>query len=237
MEKETAEIADVPADRAVKFNVDGAGNYRVQYDEASWKLLLAELPKLSVPDRVNLLSDTWALVQANRAPLSLYLGLVEKMPGKTELAEREQIMTAFAPIGGVLAEEPRGALPEIRHLDSAAELRRTRLGTESRRSAARGCAARQPDHGAREIGRRRNHRRSRERFARYLADRKSLAPDLRLPVLAVVGRYADEATWNKLHELARKSTGIEEKQNYYAALTAATDPKLARTRVADRAHR
>ena len=60
-------------DRAVKLNVAGAGNYRVQYDEVSWKLLLAELPKLSCADRVNLLSDAWALVQANRAPLSLYL--------------------------------------------------------------------------------------------------------------------------------------------------------------------
>src|SRR5213078_3418798 len=27
---------------AIKLNVEGAGNYRVQYDEASWKLLLAD---------------------------------------------------------------------------------------------------------------------------------------------------------------------------------------------------
>ena len=58
----------------------------------------------------------------------------------------------------------------------------------------------------------------------------SLPPDLRAPVFAVVGRYADEATWNKLHELGMKTTSIEEKQNYYDALACATDPKLiART--------
>src|SRR5438067_816148 len=56
---------------------------------------------------------------------------------------------------------------------------------------------------------------------------KLLLPDLRPSVLAVVGRYADEATWNKLHELGLKTTSIEEKQYYYDALACATDPKLA----------
>jgi aminopeptidase N len=60
-----------------------------------------------------------------------------------------------------------------------------------------------------------------------LAEPKSLAPDLRAPVLAIVGRYADDATWNTLHELGLKTTSIEEKQNYYDALAAAIDPKLA----------
>jgi aminopeptidase N len=67
----------------------------------------------------------------------------------------------------------------------------------------------------------------RERFQKFLADPKSLAPDLRATVFAVVGRYADEATWNTLHELGLKTTSIEEKQNYYDALACALDPKLA----------
>jgi hypothetical protein len=45
-------------------------------------------------------------------------------------------------------------------------------------------------------------------------------------VLNVIGRYADEKTWNKLHELGLKTTSIEEKQNYYNALTKAIDSKL-----------
>jgi aminopeptidase N len=67
----------------------------------------------------------------------------------------------------------------------------------------------------------------RERFQKFLTDRTSLPPDLRLPVLSVAGRYADEATWNKLHELGLKTTSIEEKRNYYEALASAIDPKLA----------
>jgi len=49
---------------------------------------------------------------------------------------------------------------------------------------------------------------------------------LRSAVFAVIGRYADEATWNRLHELGLRTTSIEEKQNYYNALAAATDPTL-----------
>ena len=66
-----------------------------------------------------------------------------------------------------------------------------------------------------------------KRFEKFVADPASLAPDLRASVFMVVGQNTDEATWNKLHELGLKTTSIEEKQNYYDALTAAHDPKLA----------
>ncbi|MGZ5003018.1 MAG: ERAP1-like C-terminal domain-containing protein, partial [Chthoniobacterales bacterium] len=72
----------------------------------------------------------------------------------------------------------------------------------------------------------------RERFEKYLAHPASLSPDLRAPVLAVVGRYADEKTWNKLHELGLKTTSIEDQQNYYEALACTTDPKLVKKTVA-----
>ncbi len=49
---------------------------------------------------------------------------------------------------------------------------------------------------------------------------------MRAPIFSVVGHYADEATWNKLHELGLATTSIEEKQNYYDALAGARDPKL-----------
>src|SRR5207249_3689951 len=72
MTRKLDSIHNIPADRALKLNVNGAGNYRVEYDELSGKLLLGALKDLDVEDRVNLLSDSWALVQANRAPIALY---------------------------------------------------------------------------------------------------------------------------------------------------------------------
>jgi aminopeptidase N len=227
----TSKTIDLPgtwANRAMKLNVAGAGNYRVQYDEASWKLLLEELPKLNSADRVNLLSDAWAMVQANRAPLSLYLDLVEKLPTKTELAEREQIMHVFDFINRLLSGEPQrpefqkyarsilrpsfeqvGWEPKSGEPTKIVLLRGSlidALGQLNDEEIVAGCRA---------------------RFEKYLSDPKSVAPDLRPHVFAVAGRYADEATWNKLHELGLKTTSIEEKQNYYDALACALDPKLA----------
>jgi aminopeptidase N len=68
----------------------------------------------------------------------------------------------------------------------------------------------------------------RERFQAYIANPESLAPDLRPAVLSVVGRHADQRTWIELHQLGLRTTSIEEKQNYYDALAAAMDPKLAK---------
>jgi aminopeptidase N len=228
MTTKSMELPNSSGDRAIKLNVEGAGNYRVQYDDASWKLLLANLPKLSVPDRVNLLSDAWAMVQAKRAPLSLYLDLVQKLPTKTELPEREQIMHVFDFMNRLLAGTPEreqfrkyarmvlrpsfdvvGWDPKPDEPVKIAALRASlikALGDLEDKEIVAGCQ---------------------ERFQKYLAEAKSLAPDLRPSVLSVVGRYANEATWSKLHELGLKTTSIEEKANYYNALAAAIDPKLA----------
>src|SRR5713226_7905283 len=218
----------VPSDRALKLNADGAGNYRVEYDETSWKLLLDALPKLNVPDRVNLLGDAWARVQSNRAPLSLYLGLIEKLPSLSELAEEEQIINTFDFINRLLVGssarekfqagarsilrpsfDQLGWEPKKDETPRAASLRGSliaALGDLNDQEIVAGC---------------------RERFQKYLVDPPSLAPDLRAPVCSVVGHYADEATWNKLRELGLATTSSEEKQNYYDALAGARDPKLA----------
>jgi aminopeptidase N len=220
-------LQNIPVDRALKLNAEGAGNYRVEYDEPSWKLLLDALPKLSVADRVNLLGDAWAFVQANRTPLSTYFGLIERLPPGVELAEREQIINAFDYIDRLLGgnpaqekfqnyarsilrpgfdqlgwapkkdEEPRAALLRASLIDALGDLNDQEIVAGSR-----------------------------ERFQKYLVDPASIAPDLRPSIFRVVGHYAGEATWNKLHELGLKTTSTEEKQNYYNALAAARDPSL-----------
>jgi len=229
MTSKTDILQNIPADRALKLNVKGAGSYRVEYDEPSWSLLLEALPKLGVEDRVNLLSDAWALVQADRAPVSLYFGLVEKLPASTDIAEREQIVNVVDFINGLLVGNPerekfqryaRSLLrptfetlswdPKQGEPPTTGNLRASlieALGDLNDPEIVAGC---------------------RERFEKYLANPASLAPDLRPAIFAIVGRYADEKTWTKLHELGVRTTSIEEKQNYYNALAGATDPKLVK---------
>jgi aminopeptidase N len=229
MNSETDILQNVPSEHALKLNVNGAGNYRIDYDEASWNLLLQALPDLSVEDHVNLLSDAWAFFQANRASVSLYFGLVEKLPPSTAVAEREQIIHVVEFVNGLLVDTPerekfqryaRSLLrPTFEALGwevkegeplTAGNLRASlvaALGNLNDEQVIADCRA---------------------RFAKYLAAPASLAPDLRPAVFTVVGRYADEKTWNQLHELGLKTTSIEEKQNYYNALAYATDPGLVK---------
>jgi aminopeptidase N len=227
MTDKTAALDNIPADRALKLNVNGAGNYRVEYDARSWKLILEALQKLGTEDRVNLLSDAWALVQAGRAPVSFYFGLVETLPASTDLAEREQIIEVLEFMNRLLIGSPQckkfqqyarsvlrstfaklGWEPKTGEPPGAANLRASlirALGDFNDSEIIAGC---------------------RERFEKYLSDPASLAPDLRPAVLSVVGRYANEKTWNKLHELGLKTTSIADKQNYYNALAQATDQTL-----------
>jgi len=229
MTKKLDSIHNIPADRALKVNVNGAGNYRVEYDQVSWKLLLRALKNLGVEDRVNLLCDTWALVQANRVPIAVYFELVEKLPPSTELAEREQIIHVLDFINRLLSgsserqEFQRYARSLLRPTFDAigwetkpgeqtatANLRAsliTALGNLNDPKIVADC---------------------REHFRAYVANPKSLPPDLRPAVFSIVGRYADESTWNELHQLGLKTTSIEEKQNYYDALACAIDPKLVK---------
>ena len=226
-------VQNIPTDRALKLNLNGAGNYRAEYDAPSWKLLLEALPKLGVEDRVNLLSDAWALVQADRAPIALYFGLVEKLPASTELAEREQIINVLDSVNRLLVGNPqrekfqRYARSLLRPTFEKVGWELTKGEVAAATNLRAGLISALGDLNDPEIiaG-------CRERFEKYLANPASLAPDLRPSVLAVVGRYADEKTWSKLHELGLKTTSIEEKQNYYSALAESIDPKLVQKTLA-----
>jgi aminopeptidase N len=233
MSGKTDVLDKIPADRALKLNVNGAGNYRVEYDQPFWNLLLKALPELGVADRVNLLSDAWALVQANRAPVSQYFELVEKLPAAIDLAESEQVINVLDFINGLLIGNPQREKFQ-RYARSILRPTFKVLGWDAKKGEPPTCS---------------NLRASliralgdlddpeiiagcRERFERFLSDPASLPPDLRPSVLAVVGRYGDENTWTKLHELGRKTTSIEEKQNYYNALACAIDPRLVKKTLA-----
>ena len=222
------QLPKIPSNRAVKINANGAGNYRVQYDDQSWKALLAALPKLNLQDRVNLLCDAWALAQANRADISLCLELISKLRPGYELAERDQIVNMFDYINRLLTGDP---VREKFQSYAQSILRPTfnGLGWEPKRNESTRDALLRASliQALGDLNDQEIIAGCKKRFEKFAADPGSLPPDLRMPVCFVVGQNADEPTWNKLHELGVKTTSIEEKQNYYDALAAARDPKLA----------
>ena len=154
---------------------------------------------------------------------------MEKLPASTELAEREQIIHVFDFINRLLTGSPEQEKFQ-RYVRSLLRPTFEAVGWETK-----------PD----EQSTTRNLRGSlitalgnlndpkivagcRERFKAFLTNPESIPPDLRPAVFSVVGRYADESTWNELHQLGLKTTSIEEKQNYYDALAGAVDRKLVK---------
>ena len=227
MSDKTAALEDVPADRALKLNVEGAGNYRVAYDEASWKLLLATLPGMNVPDQVNLLSDAWAFVQAGRQPLKFYTDLIDRLPPSTALAVREQIINAFNSIDHLLvgtAEQEtfrryaRGVLrPTLDTLGFRAKADEPMTASLLRGSLMQTLGL----FGDEDV-----IKTCRQSFDSYLKNPASIPSDLRAPTFVIVMRYGDATAWQKLHELRLKTASTEDKQYYYDALAFSTDPKL-----------
>ncbi len=73
---------------------------------------------------------------------------------------------------------------------------------------------------------------ARRRFALFVKDNGSLSTALRGPVTAVVGRYADRATYDTLLALGRKTSNTDERVRYYGALAGARDSALAQATLA-----
>ncbi|MGI8889667.1 MAG: M1 family metallopeptidase [Chthoniobacterales bacterium] len=224
---------ELSKDKAIKFNVGDAGYYRVQYDPASWQLLTAQLPQLSEADRVNLLTDAWALVEAKREPVAHYLGLLDPVMNDDQLAVYDQIIDTFSFINRLLAGDPlrpqfqqyarallRPAFDRVGWDPQPAESSKTAflraslirgLGLLNDSDVIAGC---------------------RSRFDGYLKHPGTLAPDLRPVVLAVVGRYADSGTWEKLHKLGLQTDSTETRQYIYEALASSLDPRLTSRAIA-----
>ncbi len=221
-----AKIDGIPESAALKLNVDGAGNYRVRYDERSWSEILRAFKEMSVADRVNLLGDQWALFQAGLVPWQNYAELVRLRPSVNELAEVEQIIGVFESIDLLLDGSDRQSAfrdyarktlrPTFDELGWDAKPGEPPRSTNLRASVITALGDLGDAHVKAECA---------HHFT-DLSEGKKVAPDMRRPILLVTGQYADEKTWNKLHELGLGTVNIGEKQDFYEALARAGDAAL-----------
>ena len=60
-------------DEPVKANAGNIGYYRVQYDGTTLGRLIAAYRKLTPEDRLNLVADTWGMVETGLADFSAYV--------------------------------------------------------------------------------------------------------------------------------------------------------------------
>jgi aminopeptidase N len=214
-------------DAVQKANLGEDGYYRVAYDAASLKPLVAHFTEFGPADRANLLGDQFAMFQAGRAALDTYLDMLPALKDETDIAVWQDTLQHLAALDNLTrgaAARPafrafaRGLIrPEFARLGWDAKPGESFLAALLRPAVIAALGAfDDPDITAEA------HR----RFEAFVANPATLPPDLRAPVLTIVGHHADQATWDQLRKLGEAATSTEEKLRYFGAMAAASDPKL-----------
>jgi aminopeptidase N len=221
-------VAAGRCDQPLSVNADAIGYFRASYDAATLANNTRAFGTLPAGDQVAMLDDQWALVAAGASPLPTYLALAnapgseliprawEQIAGALEtieFAERatpgHDAFTAYArsllaPAYARLGKNPKpGETPDLRRL------RRMLFGDLGLWGDPAVLAE------------------ARLRFAAFEEDHKSIAPDDQGVMLAIVAHYADAATFERLHALAKGAHDAAELRRYYSALTQVADPALA----------
>jgi aminopeptidase N len=215
-------------DGVVMANFGNAGYYRVSYPPALLQKLARRINTLPPEDRLNLLGDAWAMVEAQRDSATNYLDLVAALHGEKTSAIWQSVLRNLDYIDRLERGRPERAAYRLRMIELVRP-QLERLGWEQQpgepapdtllRSSVISTLG---DFGDSEV-----IASARERFRKFLEQPDSLAPNLRPCVMGIVGRYSDRATYDQLHKLAQDAKSTEEQRRYYGAMAAARDPSLA----------
>ncbi len=220
-------------DSPVKANLGENGYYRTQYDAASLQALSKVLPSLAPADRANLLGDQFALFVADRSGLADYLNLLNGLKDEQNIAVWTDTLAHLQRLDRALVGSPLRA----RFDTFAVGLIRpaaARLGWDAKPGEPFVDVLLRPQLIAALGGFNdpatlaEAHR----RFDAFVQNPASLSPDLRAPVLTMVGHSADQATYDTLKRLGIAATGTEEKLRYFTAMAGAANPKLVAQSVA-----
>jgi aminopeptidase N len=227
-----AEIDAGSCGEAVKVNLGDAGYYRVEYGPRSQTALTKSLALMAPEDRVNFISDSWALMQAGRAEPSSYLALVEALRADDHRVVWDQVIGALGRLDHLALGRPeRPALQAY----ARARLRPLfdRLGWDDKGTGDDDALLRASliwtlgEFGDGDI-----LAEARRRFAAFVQNPPSLPNALRDAVTHLVGLSADRAGYDTLLALARKTTVTNERIRYYYAAAGARDAALARDTLA-----
>jgi aminopeptidase N len=217
---------------AVKVNLGDVGYYRVEYGPIDRAALAKSLAAMAPEDRLNFLSDSWAMVVAGRAAPPSYLGLIEQIGGDDHRAVWDQVIGTLSNLNRLARD--RAERPALQAYERAS-LRPLfdRLGWNAAGSGDDEALLRASlIQALGEMGDADVLTEAKNRFAGFLQDPKSLPTSLRDAVSHLVGISADREGYDTLVALARKSTVTNERLRYYYAAASARDPALARATLA-----
>ena len=227
------EIVGSRCGEPTKLNLGDVGYYRVDYDAATRAALAKSVKQMAPADRVNLLADTWAMVEAGRATPAAFFDLLDQFAGEESRAVWEQVIRIFSRIDHLQWGRPQRAAFQA-YARSVLRPAFDRLGWDAAvseqadqallRSRLIGMLGAFGDEAILAEARR--------RFALFVKDPAALSTDLRDVVTHLAGRTADRVTYDTLIGMARKTTNTDERVRYYSAAAGALDPAFAKETLA-----
>src|SRR5260221_292567 len=212
---------------AMLANAGDTGYYRSQYDDRSFRRLVPALRRLPASDRLRLLSDTFALVQAGRADTTRYLALVENLGAETDRTIWEHVTAALRFLRELI-DSPGDQAVFDRYVARLLETPFASAGWDPRpgEPADTPLVRRSLIEALGRAGREAVVREAQSRFAARA--QRPIDPAIRPAVLNVVGRYADPPTFDTLLERMRSATDVADKWEAQSALRQVRDPGLLR---------
>jgi aminopeptidase N len=215
-------------DEPLSVNAGAIGFYRVLFDEPSLQINTKAFGTLPDGDRIALLDDQWALVQAGAQKLPTYLALASSMGSNLDERAWTQILGAL----GEIEYDERGTPGHDAFAAYACGIIKPvakRLGWDANadeppgiQKIRRAVLSDLGDWGDDAV-----IAEARKRFAAFLKDRSAIRPDDQGMVLGIVAQNADESAFQQLHEVAKSARDETELRRFYVALMLVRDPKLA----------
>ncbi len=214
-------------DEPLSANAGDLGFYRVAYDDATLATDRKNFAALPDTDKIALLDDEWALVQAGAARLGAYLSLASSMGADMDARAWTQIADALYTI----EVNERGTPGH----DAFAAYARTTVRPAFDRVGWDPKPGERPGTGdvrravILDLGRWGDPAiiaEARRRFAAASGGAAPLSLDQRAVILPIVAQYADRATFDRLHTYAKASRNEAEARIAYGALTSVRDPQL-----------
>jgi len=212
---------------AMLANAGDTGYYRSQYDNGNFRRLVPALKGLPASDRLRLLSDTFALVQAGRIDATRYLALVENLGAETDRTIWDHVTGALRFLRELI-DSPGDQAVFDRYVARLLETPFASVGWDPRPGEPADAALLRRSL-IEALGRAGHEAVVREAQSRFAARaERPIDPAIRPAVLNVVGRYADQPTFETLLERMRSATDMTDKWEVQSALRQVRDPRLLR---------
>jgi aminopeptidase N len=229
LEKITENFDFPGCEGALNANADSFGFYRVWYDPDLLSRLGRDWNHLSEEERVDFVSDTWAMVMSNRTPVTSYLTLIDRLRSESSYSVWHNVIHALTMVDRLESGQSGRAAFQAYVCTLLGPLFQ-RVGWDAKSDEELATKLLRSDL-IQTLGAFGDRVAIDEAFRRYEESRKgqaNLAPDLRRAVTEVVGRYSSPAIYDELHESAQQAPLLEAKQDFYHAIEVALDPDLAK---------